>query len=350
MNFQLSEDQRLFRDTARDVLTRACPPAAASAAWERGGAPDPALWAALAEAGITALTVPDEYGGLGFSMAALAPILEEAGYAGLPAPLVETAAVAAPLLAACGDAALKERWLPAIAAGEARVAVSLVTPGVGAPPLVADADAELLLVQRGGELLALTPSQVILTQVPTVDRARRWFKVALGPGEPAPFAGPAPLAAAFDRAAAGAAALLGGMSRRMLAIAVDYVTVREQFGGPVGSFQAVQHHLADARIALEFSGPVTLAAAWALSEGTADAALKASHAKARASDAADLVARKALQVHGAIGYTTECDLHLWMKPAWALRRQWGDAAWHRARVAAALLDAPTPLSLEPSHA
>jgi hypothetical protein len=122
----------------------------------------------------------------------------------------------------------------------------------------------------------------------------------------------------------------------MLDMTVDYVKRREQFGVPVGSFQAIKHALANALVAIEFARPVVLAAGWALASGTADAATLVSAAKIRASEAARLTARTAIQCHGAMGYTTEYDLHLFVKRAWALVPSWGDPGWHRARIAESL--------------
>jgi alkylation response protein AidB-like acyl-CoA dehydrogenase len=123
----------------------------------------------------------------------------------------------------------------------------------------------------------------------------------------------------------------------MIAMTVEYATTRHQFGVPIGSFQAVKHHLANARLALEFARPLVYRAAWTIATNDADRAVAVSLAKASASDAALLAARVALQCHGAIGYTTEYDLHLFMKRTWALAATWGDAAWHRARVGRAIL-------------
>ncbi len=140
------------------------------------------------------------------------------------------------------------------------------------------------------------------------------------------------LAALGDRAAMATGAVLVGVADRLIAMAAHYAQERVQFGKPIGSFQAVKHHLADALVRVEFARPMVYRAALSLTEGDRDGSLHASMAKAMASDAATLAARTALQVHGAIGYTWEHDLHLWMKRAWALAAAWGDAATHRARV------------------
>ena len=137
-----------------------------------------------------------------------------------------------------------------------------------------------------------------------------------------------------DRAAAGSAALLVGLADRMVAMTAAYAKERHQFGRPIGSFQAVKHLLADARVALEFARPVTYRAAWSLATAQPTLSHDASMAKAMASDAAEQAARVALQVHGAIGYTWECDLHFFLKWTWALSRAWGDAATHRRLVLA----------------
>ena len=127
------------------------------------------------------------------------------------------------------------------------------------------------------------------------------------------------------------------MAERMIEMTAEYAREREQFGQPIGSFQAVKHLLADALLRLEFARPAVYRAAWSVAHGEPTRARDASMAKAFASEAARAAARVALQVHGAIGYTWEHDLHLWMKRAWALAAAWGDAAWHRERVAQWLL-------------
>jgi len=118
---------------------------------------------------------------------------------------------------------------------------------------------------------------------------------------------------------------------------VEYVKERHQFGVPVGSFQAVKHHLANVALRLEFARPVVMGAAWSLSVDAPPASRDASMAKALASDAARFAARIALQCHGAIGYTREHDLHLYLSRVWALAAAWGDAASHRRRVADAVI-------------
>jgi Acyl-CoA dehydrogenase, C-terminal domain len=233
---------------------------------------------------------------------------------------------------------LAARWLPELCAGRAALALSLE-----GSHLVADAQlADLLLIQQGTALHAVPRAATRLHAEGSVDGSRRLFRVEWTPGEGTLIASDArvALAAAHDRGALATSAQLIGIARHLLDVTVEYVKVRKQFGKPIGSFQAVKHHLADAVLALEFAAPVVYRAAYSVARGDASRTVHVAMAKAYASDAAQLAARKALQCHGAMGYAYEYDLHLWMKRAWALARSWGDAAWHRSRVAAALLDGP----------
>ncbi len=334
MRFAFTDDQLLFRDAVREFLTKECPPESVRAAWDTDVAHSPALWQALADLGVVGLTTPERYGGLGLRELDLVLLLEEAGRAALPEPLLETTAVAVPLLVDSEHAAA-ESWLERIARGDGSIAVAIDDE------LVVGADAAGALLYVTSEQVAfLMPDDVEIQRQPSVDGARHLYRVSvdsagvmLATGDRA-----AQLrASALDRGAVGAAAELVGLADRMLAMTVDYVQQREQFGVPIGSFQAIKHHLADALLALEFAKPVVYNAAYALSLELETASRDVSMAKAAASDAATLVARKALQCHGAIAYTVEYDLHMWMKRAWALAATWGDARFHRARVAESVL-------------
>jgi alkylation response protein AidB-like acyl-CoA dehydrogenase len=329
-------DQLAFRDTVRALLARECPPARVRAAWA-DDAPL-AVWPHLARAGIVGMTAPERWGGLGLDERDLVGVLEEAGRAALPEPLLETTAVAIPLLAELAPAPICDRWLGATAAGRAVLAV-----GLARDPFVAEAGrAGLLLLEHDGELHAVEPAAVTLTAEPSVDGARRLARVGWQPGAATRIAAGATaragLARAFDRGALAAAAQLVGLARRLVEMTVEYARVRTQFGRPIGAFQAVQHQLADAHVAVELAGPCVRAAAHVVATAAPGRAVAVSLAKARASDAARRAARTALQCHGAIGYSFEHDLHLWMKRAWALAAAWGDAAWHRERIARAVLD------------
>jgi alkylation response protein AidB-like acyl-CoA dehydrogenase len=143
--------------------------------------------------------------------------------------------------------------------------------------------------------------------------------------------------ALVDAGALAAAAYLLGLSSRMLAIAGDYARDRRQFGQPIGAFQAVKHLMANALLQVEFARPAIYRAAWSYANNSPDRTRDVSMAKALISDATQKAARSALQVHGAIGYTWECDLQMFMKKAWALAPAWGNATLHRRRVADAIL-------------
>ena len=342
MRFSLSQEQAMFRDTARDLFHKHCPPAAVRAAWNEPTGRVPGLWARLAEVGIAGMTVPEAHGGLGMNELDLVPVLEEAGRAAAPEPLLETTAVGAPLLRDAGSPALCEQWLPRVVSGEVVLAVCLGRPGGPEPVHTSFADeARLILVQVGDEIHAVprTKADVFAPQL-SVDGSRRLFSLAFRPSEATRIASGEQarraVEAAFDRAALAASAELCGLARRMLDMTVEHVNVRHQFGKPVGSFQAVKHHLASALVELEMARPVVLRAGYSYAHGDPERSLHVSMAKARASDAARAVAKAALQCHGAIGYTVEYDLHLYMKRAWALAREWGDAAWHRARAGRAI--------------
>jgi alkylation response protein AidB-like acyl-CoA dehydrogenase len=356
MRFAFTRDQLLFRDALRDVLRRECAPAVVRASWEKREAGD-ALWKTLAALGALGLTVPEEHGGLGLGALDWVLLCEEAGRFAAPVPLTDTIAIAVPLVAEVASEDFKHRWLPAIAKGEARVAV-----GLASSPFIRDADvADLLIVQRGQDLHVVAREDVTLVARAAVDGSRRLFSLSekdwtgrredgKGRSDPNsdlpafPSSGSTPLsiraavAAAEDRAALAASAELLGLAARMIEMTVDYVKVRKQFGVAIGSFQAVKHHLATAHMKIELARPAVYRAAYSVSEGDPAAGIHVSMAKACASDAATVAARVSLQCHGAIGYSVEHDLHLWMKRAWALAAAWGDAAWHRARVAGAVID------------
>jgi alkylation response protein AidB-like acyl-CoA dehydrogenase len=333
-------DQHLeFRAQLRAFADKECSPAELRHAWESPLGWSPARWEALAEMGVVGLTVPEPYGGLGMDEIDLVLLLEETGRSGLPEPLLETTGLAAPLLVdAAGPAAaeLREEWLPRLASG-----ASIATFGSTAAPAVSAASgAHLLLLEHDDEVVAVPGDAVRQDPKPALDGSRRLARLGWNASDQRALATGAEardlVARTLDRAAVGSAAQLLGVADRLVTMAAAYAVERHQFGNAIGSFQAVKHHLAGALIKLEFARPLVYRGAWSLASGDADASVHASMAKAQASDAAVHAARVALQVHGAIGYTWEHDLHLWMKRAWALAAAWGDAATHRAKVLAAV--------------
>lgn len=317
MFFGLSDEARELRDGVRDVLAGACTPATVRAAWPGGDAAQvDRLWGALGELGLLGLLVPEAAGGLDLGPLVAVAALEEAGYAGVPGPLVETVTVVAPTLAA-------HELLPDVLAGRIRVAVQT---GSGAVPYAAAADAVL---QVDGGVRLLVRDDAKLEPVATVD-ASRALATVVGEGTT--------LDASADLLPArlGTAAFLLGLARRQVDLTVAYVKDRKQFGVAVGTFQALKHPLADAVVGTEFAWPAVLRAAQSLADGDPDAALHVAMAKLLASESAYRVSRVCLQAHGAIGYTTEYDLHLFGKRTWALAADWGSPAQLRSELATLL--------------
>ncbi len=348
MRFALSDEQIEFRDAVRGLLADTCGPDDIRAAWAdaelAGGGPGggdgtvPGAWDALGAMGVLGIQVPEDRDGLGMTDEDLVPLLIEVGRAGLPDPVSSTAGVAVGLLRDAAPAGIAAEWLPRIAAGDVRVGV-----GFGATPSITAARrCDVFLLADRGEVHLVEPSGVELTDLDSVDGARHLARVTWTPSDATLVVGGddgfAAANTAFDRAALGGAAMLLGLSRTMLDMTVLYAVERQQFGVPIGSFQAVKHQLADASLAVEFVEPLVLRAANSLALGDPDAGVHVSMAKAKASTAATAAAATSLQVHGAIGYTVECDLHLYMKRAWALAARYGDAEFHRRRVRTGVLE------------
>ena len=317
MRFALDDSAETLRAAAAELLRGEVTPAVLRAGWPDGNwdlvdAP----WGKLAAVGALGTLVPEEQGGLGLDENSLVPLLEEIGYSGLPGPAVETIAVAAPLLAAT----------PLAGAPDTLVAVQ-ARPG----ELIAFGQraAQAVLIKDEAVWLYAT-SELRLEPCDSVDGSRWLARLVAEPAGGVLLSGDTD--AAWQRGVLGTAAVLTGLARRMLDMTVEYVKGREQYGVPVGSFQAIKHALADALVAVEFARPMVLAAAAAQAGARGDAGLQTSAAKVLASDAARLVARTAIQCHGAMGYTTEYDLHLFAKRVWALAPSWGSAGWHRARI------------------
>ena len=330
MDFDFTEEQYALRDAARDFFAGESPPAHVRAMWAHETGRSPRLWQQMAETGFVGVTVPEEHGGLGMDEVSLVLLLEEAGYAALPEPLLETTAIGVPLLREAGTEAQQKDWLPRIAAGEAVVSVQLA----GAPVMSDAHIADLLLLQRGDELHAVPRDRFSATHQPAQDGGRRLFTVEAETGDDTRMAGGAAEAArAYDRGAAGTAALLNGLSQRMLDMAVAYAKDRQKFGRPIGSFQAIKHKLAELLLVAETSKAAAWYAALAIAEDREDRSAAASIAKAYATEAEIVANRESLQVHGGIGFTWDHDLHLYLKRGKALEAAYGSATEHRARLA-----------------
>ncbi|MGQ4362014.1 acyl-CoA dehydrogenase family protein [Streptomyces sp. SAS_272] len=309
--FLLDAEQRAFAGSLGAMLAAAGTPAVIRD-WSRGErAAGRALWSRVAAAGVFALAVPEAYEGLGPRPVELAVAFVELGRHAVPGPLVETVAAAA-ALSAPGPAG---RFLPGLASGESMTTLARE----GGYALDGDAATARLVLAADG--LRLAPGHGPVRA--SLDPARRLTRLLPG-GELLDPDPPADRALLWARLATAAQAL--GVGLALLDRTVGYVRQRVQFGVPIGSFQAVKHRLADAKIALEFARPLVLGAA--VTMAPADVAA----AKVSACEAAYATARTALQLHGAIGYTAEYDLSLWLTKARALRTAWGDPDACRAEV------------------
>jgi alkylation response protein AidB-like acyl-CoA dehydrogenase len=328
VNFDLTDDQRAIQRTARDFLADAYPAAEVRRlAYETPRGFTDEGWAAMCELGWPALLVPEEHGGLGLGVVELAVVQEELGAALAPSPFLSTVAAAA-VIADAGSDEQRERWLPALAAGEARGAVATVLDDAGWTA-VPDADGADVIVVRENDAWSLT-ADTSAEAVEALDSTRRLWRVRADRDlEPLPGEGER----AFDVVAVALAAESVGVARRAMDMAVQYAKEREQFGRPIGAYQAVSHACAQMLLEVEGARSTTLYAAWALDHEPESGPLAASMAKAYASDAGWRVPAAALQVHGGIGFTWEHDLHLWLKRGKANAYVWGDSRAHRTRVA-----------------
>jgi alkylation response protein AidB-like acyl-CoA dehydrogenase len=317
MRFELDAQQRDFAASIDAALGTADVPAAVRA-WAGG---DTALgrkvWATLADLGVTALAVPEQFGGLGAHPVDLVVALERLGRWCVPGPVTESIAVAPILLADDDRNAM-------LASGELIATVAL-PPTM---PRAVDAGAAgLVLLAMNGTVTDAAAAR----EHASVDPSRRLYDVTASAT-----AWGADVERGCEFGALATAAQLVGAGQALLDSSVAYAKQRTQFGRAIGSYQAIKHKLADVHIAVELARPLVYGAALALADNSPDTARDVSAAKAAAGDAALLAARSGLQTHGAIGFTAESDVSLWLLRVQALRSAWGDPAAHRRRVLAAL--------------
>ena len=313
MRFALATEQHDFAASIDAAMAAADVPGAVRA-WAAGDTtPGRKVWQRLAELGVTALAVPEEFDGLGAHPIDLAVACERLGRWCVPGPVAESIAVA-PVLLAGDDRSAR------IAAGDL-IATVAMPPAV---PRAVDADfAGLVLLADAGAV----SDALVGEQCRSVDPSRRLYETsAAGPPRTAD------VARAYEFGVLATAAQLIGAGQAMLDASVEYAKQRTQFGRVIGGYQAIKHKLADVHIAVDLARPLLYGAALSLAEDSVDTARDVSAAKAAASDAALLAARTALQTHGAIGYTAEHDLSQWLLRVQALRCAWGDPASHRRRV------------------
>ncbi|NND82418.1 MAG: acyl-CoA dehydrogenase [Gammaproteobacteria bacterium] len=342
MKFLHSEDQLDLRDGAQEFLRGVCTVEKLRELKDAGSA-DLGVWAALAELGLLGFLASEEHGGLGMDAMGFALIAEQAGYVALPEPLTDVAGVAMPVLNALGRSDLCQ----SIAGGETRVlTMHTVNPYVNQL-----ADNDKLLILNENEVRLANAADCSVESIESIDPLRRLSGVTLDDGVGEVISEGEQATALCDLAlhsgALYSAAELLGLAAGMIDMATAYAKERHQFGKPIGSYQAVKHHLSSAFVALEFARPTVYRASHDLVMCTANAELAVAHAKIAATDAAMQAAEVAIQVHGGMGYTFEVDLHLWMKRVWALAGLWGDRNHHMNMVDKALFEGG--LSLGPAN-
>jgi len=344
MDFELSEDQLALRDGARELLDGLAPTTRVRTVVDAGGGIDDGLWKAMVEQGWTAVEVPEDRGGLGLGAVEVAVLLEEVGRHVAPAPFLSTL-LAAGALARAGHA----DWADRLAAGEAIGCVAWSRPGRGGVraagdsltgrsdpvPFAPSADVAVVAAESddGPALFAVELGERRPRREPAMDMTRElgWLQFDDTPAERV--GGADDVDAVLDRGAAFTSVeMLGGASRAM-DMAVEYAKDRVQFGRPIGSFQAVKHRCADMLVDVEGMRSTAYWAAWCIGAQQDDVSVAASTAKIWCADASKRVMASSLQVHGGIGFTWEHDLHLFLKRAQLDQVSFGDAGFHRQRLA-----------------
>jgi alkylation response protein AidB-like acyl-CoA dehydrogenase len=365
MYFDLTDEQQAIKSTAREFLAsrfkseRIRELAASDDGFDASG------WAEMADLGWPGLALPEEWGGQGLGIVDLAVLFEEMGYALAPSPLLSNTVVGL-ALSFCGSDDQRERYLRPLAEGEKRGtpalfdAGSTATPGAFKMEAVADGDGVVL---DGEKILAMDAASsdfflvatadghrhlvdagadgVGVSEEPSIDPTRRLSTVRLD-GVRVAAADTLPAEgheyeAVLDRVCVALAAESTGVAQRTMEMAVEYAKDRQQFGRPIGAYQAVSHRCAQMLLETENSRSTVYGAAWAADAEPESLPLAASMAKAYASDAGWRVPDASIQVHGGIGFTWEHDLHFFLKRGRANAATFGDAKWHRERVAAAVL-------------
>jgi alkylation response protein AidB-like acyl-CoA dehydrogenase len=328
MDFDLSKPQKLLKQSAREFLARECPAERVRAAMATETADDRALFSAAADQGWTALIIPETYGGLGLGNVELAVVAEEMGRACMPGPLFATMCATAAIVSA-GTEEQKRRWLEPIAAGEMRATVAL------GPEFVLDAGVADLVLRFTDRGIAEVEGATIV-RTPSIDETRKLYSLggAAGsqPAEEGRRAKSPPLHISVDVATVALCAEMVGGMQWILDATVEYAKTRQQFGRVIGSFQAVQHQCADMLLLTESARSAMYYAAWT------GGPLATSIAKAYCSEAYREVANRGVQVHGGIGFTWEHDLQLYYRRAKASETMFGDATFHRERIASLIVD------------
>jgi alkylation response protein AidB-like acyl-CoA dehydrogenase len=374
MDFAFSEEQDMLRRSAREFLAKECSSKVVRRLMDSDDAYDSALWKRIADLGWTALGIPEQYGGVG-TFLDLVVVLEEAGRALMPGPFFATMGLAVPALIESGSEAQKKEVLSAIADGSARATLAFTEPsgrwdagGVtlaakpqgggwrldGVKLFVPDAgpaDYMVVAARTRGEgeegitlfLVKGRPKGMTVTPLKTLDMTRRWDEVRFDGVElradavmGVPDKAWPHVKRALEWATAALCAEMIGGAQKVLEDSTEYAKTRQQFGKPIGIYQAVSHKLADMLVLSESGRSATYYAAWTVDADAPDRSLASSMAKAYVSDAYRKVAGDGIQVHGGIGFTWEHDMHLYFKRAKASEVTLGDATYHRELVAQSL--------------
>jgi len=353
MDFGLSEEQRLLQHTIEQFLAKENDATQLRARFDSDEAFDARLWRGMAELGLAGLVVPEAHGGAGLALLDAALAAETLGRFAAPGPFLGHT-LAALALALGGSAEQQRRWLPRLACGDALASVTFAEPGGGWQPedwrcpvgnslsgakehVLLGASADVLVVGTAGGGLALVERErggLVCQPFPGVDRTRRLDAVRFegAPCEELP-GGPAVAARVRDAGLVLLAADAFGGASRLVDVTVEYAKLREQFGVTIAHFQALKHQLANMALEVEPGRALSWYAAHAFDEAPDDAPRMAALAKAHLGDRFLQVARDAVEVHGGIGYTWECDVQIWFKRAIFDRTYLGSSAVHRERAA-----------------
>jgi alkylation response protein AidB-like acyl-CoA dehydrogenase len=358
MKFSLTDEQRALRDAVQSYLRVRFGPQQVRELYESpesDGVPE-ALWKAIGEQGWLAVLVPEEHDGLGLGLLDAAIIARAFGAGTVPGPWLGTVLVGEALRLA-GSEAQQKTWLPRLAAGEVKGAVALLKSGsspnpAGAPAQATDGKltgrldlveyagvADVLVVAAQDGLYLVEAAGLSVTPHEALDRTTRLGTIELDGTTAERLEGSSAevVQELIDRGAVLAASDLAGIARKALSDTVEYDKTRVQFGKPVGSFQAIKHHLADIHLAVTMAEHAATYAAHAFDIDAPDKQVAASIAKAKAGDTADESTSAMIQYHGGIGYTWEHDSHFYLKRSKRLEYQFGDASQHRERIAQLVL-------------
>jgi alkylation response protein AidB-like acyl-CoA dehydrogenase len=318
VDFELSDDQQALQAAARHLLDDLSRPRQAEGF-------DRDLWKAVADQGWLGVALPEDIGGLGMGMVETAVLCEEVGAHVAPVPFLQTVLALGALYRAG-----QTEWVERLVAGDAVGCVAWSTEA----PVIYAPSADVAVVVRGEEVVCLTLDGERPRAEPAMDQTRQlgWLEVEGGEV----IGGRDAVEDVLDRGSVGHALEMLGSASRALDMAVQHAKEREQFGKPIGSFQAVKHRCADMLVDVEGMRSAAYYAAWCIAADHPDRSVAASTAKVWCSDAAKRVMASALQVHGGIGFTWEHDLHLYLKRSQLDQISFGDAAFHRERLAGLL--------------